>query len=270
MICFLVLVPLFLITLDRQQLEKNPFFQSFLYLSGKTQTFSQSFSTAVFNTVDMYLHLIRTNQKNKQLILENKQLKAKFTLLNEIKQENVRLKKLMQFSTTNDWQSLFAQVIGRDSLSQYQLITVNRGQLHGVRKNMPVIIETGFIGYVFRTQVAFSQVILLTDPHSAVLAVIQRSRVQGVVEGMNHNKAKLKYLKRRDDVKVGDIVVTAKTHSIPVGGFPIGKVSKINKETYGLTQEVIITPFINPSELEEVLIITHQKPNRNPSHANSL
>ena len=270
MICCLVLVPLFLITLDRQQLEKNLFFQSFLYLSGKTQMWSQSFSSAIFNTVGMYLHLIHTNKENRQLTLENKQLKAKLILLDEVKQENTRLKNLMQFNQTGNWQSLFAQVIGRDPLSQYQLITLNRGKQHGVEKNMPVIAEKGFIGYVFRTQATFSQVILLTDPHSAVLAVIQRSRIQGIVEGINRNKAQLKYLKRRDDVKEGDIVVTAKTHSTLAGGFPIGRVSKITKETYGLTQKVIITPFINPSELEEVLIVTHQNPDRNPSYVNDL
>ena len=255
LICFLVLIPLFLITRDRKELENNILFQSVLYLSGKVQQGSRAFSTTLFQTVKAYTYLVKTNRENRTLMQENKALNARLSLMQEVRQENSRLKQLMRFSQTGKWKTLFAQVIGRDPLSEYQLITVNRGLEHGVKQNMPVISEKGFVGYVFRVKTSFAQVILLTDPHAAILSVIQRSRVQGIVEGAGPGKARLKYLKRKDDVQIGDIVVTARIHPFLISGFPIGKVSQINKETYGLTQQVIITPFMNPTELEEVLIV---------------
>ena len=246
--------------MDRRQLENNFFFKSVLVISSKIQTWGYAFSSSISHTVNMYLHLTNTNYKNKVLSLENQKLHAQLAVLKEIQKENTRLKNLMEFSQTKQWHTIFAQVIGRDPLSQYQLITINRGKTNGVKQNMPVITKDGFIGYVFRSQNQTAQVILLTDPHSAVLAIAQRSRVQGIVEGIGHNKAQLKYLKRKDDIKVGDIIVTARSYPNLAGGFPIGKISKITKETYGLTQEVMITPFINPSTLEEVLVVLQASP----------
>ena len=175
--------------------------------------------------------------------------------MKEIEQENKRLNTILNFKKTSRITFITAQVTGRDPLSEYQLITINRGSTHKVKKNMIVINEKGVIGYVFRVFSHFSQVILLTDPHAAILSVVQRSRVHGVVEGVDRNKCRLKYLKNRDDVKKGDIVVTSGLKVLSTGGFPIGTVTEVKKQQYGLSQEITITPFINSSQLEEVLIV---------------
>ncbi len=255
----LLVVPLFLVTLDRSQLEDNFLFRSVFYLSGRTQVIYRSFVSAMQNTTDTYFRLIQIKKNNRQLEKENKQFKSKVTLLEEVQAENIRLKKLLQFSQVISWRFLFAQVSGRDPLSQYQLITVNRGEKHGVQKGMPVIIEKGVVGTVFRTSRVFAHILLLTDSHSAIPVVVQRSRVHGVLEGAGGGKynAYIKYLRRKDDVRVGDHIVTARSNPNGVSGFPIGKVTQVVKETYDLTQKITVTPFTNLRQLEEVLIITH-------------
>ena len=259
LIIFLVIAPVFLMTVSRSDTEGNLIFQSFAFVNGKIQMLYHSLTSSVYHTADIYLNLIHIKKKNKELTEENKQLRSHLALMEEVQQENKRLNSILNFKKTSHIQFIPAQVIGRDPISEYQLITINRGLKHGVQKKMIVINEIAVVGYIFRAFSHFSQVILLTDPHSTIPAVIQRSRVYGVVEGSNRAICRLKYLKRRDDVKKGDIVVTSGLSVSSAGGFPIGTVTEVKKQQYGLTQEVSITPFINSAQLEEVLIVNKKQ-----------
>ncbi len=259
LIIFLVIVPVFFITLNRTKTENNFIFRSFVFVNSKTQLVYHSLSNSIHHTVDTYLNLIKVKKRNKKLTEENRQLKSRLSLMREIQQENNRLNTLLNFKKKRKKHFISAQIISWDPVSKYQFITINRGSRHNVKKNTIVINETGVVGYVFRIFSDFSQVILLTNPHSAILAVIQRSRVQGVVEGAKRGLCKLKYLKKRDDVKKGDVIVTSRLSPLYAEGFPIGTVTEIKNQQDSLTQEITVTPFINPSRLEEVLIMKQQK-----------
>ena len=248
-------IPFFLITIDRKNIENNLFFKSVVYTTTKMQTVYQSITSGIANTVNSYFNLIHIRKNNEQLTKENKQLKTELLLFKETQQENVRLRQLIQFTKKADFDLLPAQVIGRSPVSIYHLITINRGTRQGIKKNMMVINETGFVGYIFRVQNDSSQVILLTDPSAAIHVVTQDSRVHGILEGTGKNECHLKYLKRRDIVKKGDVVVTAYSHPLSLTGFPVGTIKQVKKPLYGLTQTVTIKPFINPSQLEEVFVV---------------
>lgn len=255
LIIFLVIIPVFLMTLNQSKTENNFIFRSFFLINSKIQSVYHSFTSSIYETTDTYLNLIHIKKQNRNLKVENKKLKSYLALMRETQQENKRLKKILNFKETNRIQFIVAQVVGRDPISEYQLITINRGHNHGIKKNMIVINETGVIGYVFQLLSDASQVILLTDPHAVISAMVQRSRIHGIVEGSNKDICKLKYLKRMDDVKIGDIIVTSKLNLLSPEGFPIGTVTDIKKQKYGLTQEVTVTPFINSAQLEEVFIV---------------
>ena len=255
LIIVLVMVPAFLMTLDRSKTEKNFLFRSFIFINSQIQFIYYSMSSSISYTTNTYLNLVSTNKRNRTLRLENKKLKSLLTRMEELQSENERLKSILDFKKTSQIQLITSKVIGRDPISKYQLITIDRGSAHNVKKNMIVINEKGVIGYIFRVLSHFSQVILLTDPHSAIPAVIQRSRVHGIVEGTDRDTGRLKYLKRKDDVKVGDIVVTSGLSFLFPGGIPIGIVTIVKKQEYGLTQEVVIKPSINAAQLEEVFIV---------------
>ena len=241
--------------MEPKRLENNFLFRFFTYLNSTVHGLLQNTTSSIHTTADTYLNLISIKKTNHQLTQENRQLKAHLTLMEEIQSENNRLKKIMQLKQSKKMHFLTAQVIHRDLISKYQLISINQGKEQGVKKNMIVINENGFVGYVFRSYTHFSQVILLTDPHASIPATVRRSRVHGVLEGADQGTCRLKFLKRRDDVRPGDIIVTSYSDTMAKKGFPIGTVSKVNKEEYGLTQEVTVIPFINPSQLEEVLVV---------------
>ena len=246
--------------MSRPGKEGHLLFRSLSVAQSRVQLFYHSLASSIRNTTDTYINLIHIQKTNRKLKQENRRLKARLFLMEEIKQENKRLSRLLDFSQKSPFHFISAQVIGKDPMSKYQLIILNRGRKSGVKKNMIVINEKGVVGYVFRIFARFSQVILLTDPHASLPALIRRSRVYGLLEGANNNICQLKHLKRRDNVKIGDIIVTSNLSDLSAGGFPMGQVTEIKKQKYGLTQEVSVRPFINPSRLEEVLIVKKDPP----------
>ncbi len=252
---FLIFIPLLLITVDRQAIEKNFLFQSALFVTSHMQSTYYKLTSPITQAAHTYLNLLQTRKTSHHLRQENKKLKSRLQLFEEMKAENHRLRSTLQFAQKSRFQLLAAQVVGRDPISEYHLVTINRGHRAGVRKNMMVINEKGFVGYVFRVQKKLSQVILLTDPSAAVHALISHSRIHGIVEGSGKNHCWLKYIKRRDPVQVGDKIVTAHQKGLSLKGFPIGLVSQVKKNPYGLSQQIKIKPFIQTSELEEVFVV---------------
>ena len=96
---------------------------------------------------------------------------------------------------------------------------------------------------------------LLTDPSSAVDVVDQRSRAQGIVSGSFENGVVMKYVKRSEDVQVGDRLITSGLDGIYPKGLPVGMVSKVGKKGHGLFQFVEVLLASSSSRIEEVQVI---------------
>ena len=175
--------------------------------------------------------------------------------LTEVQIENERLEQLLNFKNEVEQQSLAARVIAHDLLfGTHSTIRVNRGQRDGVEINQSAITPLGAVGVVFRAEESFSDILLLTDNLSTIDAIVQRSRVRGVIVGKRGSCA-MQYLKRTDDVQNGDLIITTGLDNIFPKGIPIGHVIKVKKGSYGITQQVEVQPLINPHHLEEVLIM---------------
>lgn len=251
----LVVLPLMAINMQRKSEEELWFTKPFTYAGGMVQKAYASFSTGVRGTTSMYLDLIGVKKQNEQLKTQLAELNAQLGALTELKLENVRLSQLLGFREASKMNLLAARVIGRDLLPDHNTITIDRGLKHGVHKNMAALTIGGVVGYTFRVENDSSQILLLTDRYAVIDATVQRSRARGLVEGMSLSNCRLRYLKRSDDVKVGDLVVTSGMFNLFPKGFPIGTVTSIDKSRYGMTQDVEIKPAVEPLNLEEIFIV---------------
>ena len=104
----------------------------------------------------------------------------------------------------------------------------------------------------------YSVVITIMVDLSAVYAIVQRSRTHVVVEGFTSSRCILKYALRTDDIEVDDTIITSGLDGIYPKGLLIGNVVKVNKKSYGISQDVELKPSVNFSKLEEVLVIVKQ------------
>ncbi len=255
LIIALVVLPLIAINMQRKSEEELWFTKPFSFTASLVQQGYASFSSGVRGTTAMYLDLIGVKKQNEMLKTQLAELNAQLGALTELKLENERLRELLGFKQASKMNLLAARVIARDLLPDHNTITVDRGLDHGVQKNMAVISIGGVVGYTFRVENDSSQVLLLTDSYAVIDAIVQRSRARGLIEGVARSSCRLRHLKRSDDVKVGDLVVSSGMFNMFPKGFPIGTVVSIDKSRYGMTQEVEVKPAVEPMNLEEIFIV---------------
>jgi rod shape-determining protein MreC len=257
LIISLIVVPLIAVNMQRKSEEELWFTTPFTFSASLIQRGFASFSSGVRGTTAMYVDLIGVKKQNQELKNQLDELNAQLGTMTELKLENERLSQLLGFKQNTKMQLLGARVIGRDLLPDHQTIIVNRGLAHGVKKNMAVLTIGGVVGYTFRVEQETSQILLVSDRYAVVDAIVQRSRSRGLVEGVDrgHYRLRLRYLKRSDDVKIGDLVVTSGMLNLFPKGFPIGTVTSIDKSKYGMTQEVELQPAVEAMNLEELFIV---------------
>lgn len=255
LITILAAVPLLTLNIKNESGQVPWFIRPFSFTGGLIQYAYSSFSSGVRGTASTYFDLIDIKKQNKDLLQQNTEYRAQLNELTELKLENERLNKLLNFKQKTNMELLTAKVIGKDLIPEHHTITINRGSHQGIEEGMAAITVGGAVGYVYSTEMFTSQIILLTDRYAAIDAIVQRSRARGIVEGYTSELTQLSYLKRGDDVKEGDLIVTSGLDNIFPKGFPIGTVVKVEKSDYDVSQNVEVKPIVNPSNLEELFVV---------------
>lgn len=203
-----------------------------------------------------YINLIHVQEENEQLRAEITRLRGENNLLKEEGVLAERLQAVLDYKQNAPFDLVAAAVIGREPSHWYQTIIINKGEADGVRVDMGVITPEGVVGKVIKTGPRHAQVLLVTDRNSAVAGIVQRTRDEGIVQGIEEGAIRLKYLPHFSEVAVGDVVVTSGLEGSFTKGLKIGEIEKVEKREHELFLQVKMTPQIDFSKLEEVLIIT--------------
>ena len=132
---------------------------------------------------------------------------------------------------------------------------INRGARDLIEKDQAVVTHRGVVGRCIEVSSSTSRVLLITDINSSVDALVQRTRSRGIVEGRGTSLCELKYVANTEDVMIGDLVVTAGLCGIFPKGLPIGTVSRIEQNNFGLFQYIELKPSVDLNKLEEVSIL---------------
>lgn len=214
---------------------------------------SWPFNTAV-SIGKGYVFLVNTRQENQRLQAENEQLRLENAAMNEILQENERLRDALAFKHLQAPATLMTQVIGKESSPSSSTITINKGSDDGIAKGMAVIVAEGVVGKVLAVLPGTAKVMLLTDPGSAVAVRVLRNREEGLLEGKLVNCA-LKYVSYYADIQEGDLLVTSGLDGIYPKGLPVARVVKVGKHEAIAFQTVVAEPSVRFSRLEEALVL---------------
>src|SRR5215218_3670345 len=151
----------------------------------------------------------------------------------QARDENERLKKLLDFTRDVTYQSIPARVVARDPSVWFNSLIVNRGSTSGVDLDMPVVTPEGIVGRVVGVGPWSSQVMLITDERAAAGAVIGQlgqSNALGSVRGLGENGLlEMRYVSGLEEVSVGDYVVTTGQDGIYPPGLNVGTVVEVRK-----------------------------------------
>lgn len=187
----------------------------------------------------------------------------------EIHQENIRLREQLEFAQTIRYRRIPAQISGRDPDNLFSAIVINKGSLSGVANNMTVVAwQNGMqalVGRVIQTGLFESLVMPVFDNNSAISARFSESRFEGIIEGQGNSETPLmkRFVPRRarEEINIGDIIVTSGMGGIFPPEINIGRVSGINVLEYGTTLNVYIVPMIDFLRLEYVFVIEAEREN---------
>jgi rod shape-determining protein MreC len=204
---------------------------------------------------DSYIDLREVRRQNLSLKEEVSRLKQEEMLLSEAKQENERLHRLLQMRDNVAVPTVAAMVIGKDPSNWFRSILIDKGTREGVSRDSAVLCPQGLVGRVIEVMEQTSRVQLITDPNCAVGALIQRTRVGGVVVGEVGPYCRLKFLPRDAEVSVGDLVLTSGLGGLSPKGIPIGLVTAVQKKENALFQEAQLAPKVDLFRIEEVLVL---------------
>lgn len=264
---------------------------SFLYISDVEIGFLNYLSDLIYNLITPFLDLLHhsievvrnffstlfsideVNQQIKNLKQENSVLKRQVMFLQNIQQENKRLRELLNFEQKTDYNFLGAEVISNSPSVWEKVITINRGSRDGIKERMPVITYNGYlVGRIEEVGSGSSQVRLITDQNFVVGGIIARSdsREIGLVRGSGRSDQPntIDNISWDADIKENDVVLSSGLSNNFPSGLRIGKITNIENDNYGLSQKADVELFINKITIEEVAVITNFDNEQNMESSN--
>jgi rod shape-determining protein MreC len=200
-------------------------------------------------------------ERNAELEIALARLQAEVVPLREISIDYNRLAALVGYtSSTQNIETLSADVINRDTSRSLRTITINKGTRDGVRQQMPVVTELGLVGRVTDVSSTFSNVQLITSDDSSISARLQTSREEGSVIGRSEVSMEMVMLPLNANVQTGDLVLTSGLGGLLPPDLVIGQVESVRRSEAASEQEAIIRSLVDFNRLEIVLVVTSFEP----------
>jgi rod shape-determining protein MreC len=211
-----------------------------------------------------YVALQRVEQENLALRQEVQTLQIRLQQERAEAQRTDNLRQLLELRERAQLDTTAAEVIAGAASPEFQTVTIDKGSSDGLATDMAVISPAGVVGRVILPSRRASKVQLLIDVNAAAGALIERTRVQGVVVGAGSGMLKMRYVPGTADVKTGDLVVTSGIDGIYPKGFVIGTIDVVAGGV-GEYHEINVRPAVDFARLEEVLIVRTPPPSRGAS-----
>ena len=167
-------------------------------------------------------------QFQKEVILEstNQEFLMKLNLL---KEDNIRLRKILSLQESSNNFNISAAVISRKTGGWWRQIILNKGSKDGVEIGSIVIGPGGLLGRVNNTSLFTSSVTLITSPESKLGVWVDRIKTNGLLVGLGDDYPSLILYSKDADIKVGDFVSSSPASTLLPPNIPIGIVQSINE-----------------------------------------
>lgn len=223
--------------------------------------------------VGMWLSDFTDNFKTmEELKKENESLQEKVDELTidntRLRQDQYELERLQELFKLDknyaDYEKIGAHVIAGNGTNWFSSFTIDKGSNDGIRKDMNVLAGSGLVGIVTEVGPDYAQVRSIIDDESNVSGMILSTSdlcmIRGDLKLMNDGRIKFEKLPNNDNtIEVGEQVVTSHISSRFLQGLFIGYISEIQVDSNNLTRSGYITPAVDFSKLQEVLVITSTK-----------
>lgn len=202
-----------------------------------------------------YIGLIQTNKENAGLRNKLDKLQLENQKIPELEQENKRLKTILNMMEQHPKTMIAARVVGEDVKNWFKCIILDKGKNSGITSKMPVVTPRGLVGQVVETDRWVTKVMVINDTNSSVDVYVEGRNTRGILEGTGQTLLRLKYIRKNDEIEIGDKLITSGKDGIYPKGLPAGIITTVTRNKPGIFSDIEVMPFNNFNRLEEVLIV---------------
>ena len=202
-----------------------------------------------------YFYLIGVRRQNAELQRQLEEFKQREVQFQEAEQALTRLETLLDLKRQVALPVIGARVIAYDPTLWSRSAIINQGKAQGVKEGLPVLAPQGIVGRIVGIYPEYAKVMLIVDRKSSADAMLQRTRIRGMLKGKGGNRCSLEFVPKSADVQVGDLVLASGLVGLYPKGLVFGKVTAANKKNPGVFQEIEVSPNVDLSTLEEVLVV---------------
>jgi len=196
-----------------------------------------------------------SNRENADLRGKLDKLQLENQKIPELEHENKRLKTILNLMEQHPKTMIAARVIGEDVKNWFKCIILDKGKSSGVTIRMPVVTPRGLVGQVVETDRWVTKVMVINDTNSSVDIYVEGRNTRGILEGTGQTLLRLKYIRKNDEIEIGDKLITSGKDGIYPKGLAIGIVTTVNRNKPGIFSDIEVMPFNNFNRLEEVLVL---------------
>ncbi|MDO8667809.1 MAG: rod shape-determining protein MreC [bacterium] len=235
----------------------NPVFKIFYSLSsGLNRTYSDQTAK-----VDLAAKLKEAGVMINRLTAENVELKF-------LKEENLALRKQLNFLEKSGKRYLMANIISRGELegepADSRSVLIDKGLRDGLFAGLAVVsfVSSGetsqgvIIGKIVNVKDNLSEIYLVTNKNCKLAAaILGEEKTSGIAAGELGLTIKMEFIPQTENIKAGDLVATSGLEQNIPRGLVIGRVTKVIKENNEVWQSATIEPQIDLASLSVISIL---------------
>ncbi|WP_120513442.1 rod shape-determining protein MreC [Photobacterium salinisoli] len=200
---------------------------------------------------------------HQRLLAENKALKrdllvlqSDVLLLDQLQQENQRLRELLGSPFVRDERKMVAEVMAVDSDPYSHQVMIDKGRVDGVYEGQPVINDKGIVGQISYVGAHNSRVLLLIDPTHAIPVQVVRNDIRVIASGSGEqDQIQLEHVPSSTDIKVGDLLVTSGLGGRYPEGYPVGRVTEFSFDNKRPFAQIKALPTVQFDRLRYLLLV---------------
>lgn len=255
----------------REPASQNRFDRAVLRISSPLQAAASWIVGGIGDLFSDYIWLVDVEDENDELRAVNLRLREELGQLRSAAADLEVLQELVDLKRHTQAESAAAHVIASSINSHFRVnrIRIDRGDAQ-VEVGMPVISAEGLVGRILHSYGNHSDVLLISDPQSAVDVVVEETGGRGLLKGVASDDSyscEIEYLEQGKAVQVGDLVKTSGLGKHFPEGLFVGVIASVDTARHGLYQKVTVKPAVDFSSLDTVLVLLAPPPPSDPERA---
>jgi len=242
----------------------GPIREFFVFTLNTINSFNHSVSENTSQQIEKFSNSTELIQSQRQEIERLKKELNRASYENNLLLSQVNnvdsLNNLLALSKTRFPKAIAAKVAARSPSSWHQELIIDKGSNNQIRLGMVVVTDKGVVGQVQEVKKNYALVQSIASSQVRFGAMIQRTKVMGILFGEKPGYAQLKFIPIGSDIHKGDLIQTTEISSNGIErlfpyAYPIGKVVELMRDKNNSEMYVRVKLFEDGSTISNVLVL---------------